>query len=154
MNAARRDHRDVLLIAAGVGVTTMRGLAEAVLAEPASVDSGATGTRGDSYRRPSAVLLHRIRSDADALFAREFGHLAQRGDLRVLPLRGARSPRSAWWGGSRSVDPADALRRLVPDVLDREVYLCGPGPWMTQVQKTLRALGVQQAAIHAEEFTW
>ena len=87
MNAARRDHRDVLLIAAGVGVTTMRGLAEAVLAEPASVDSGATGTRGDSYRRPSAVLLHRIRSDADALFAREFGHLAQRGDLRVLPLR-------------------------------------------------------------------
>jgi predicted ferric reductase len=155
MNATRRDHRDVLLIAAGVGVTTMRGLAEAVLAEPGSVDTGATGTgRGESYRRPSVVLLHRIRSDTDALFAPEFGYLAQRGDLRVYPLRGARSAGSGWWGGSRPVHPADAVLRLVPDVLDREVYVCGPAPWMTLVQRTLRSLGVEQSAIHVEEFTW
>jgi predicted ferric reductase len=155
MSAARRDHRDVLLIAAGVGVTTMRGLAEAVLGEPASVDSRAVrNRRGGVDRRPSVVLLHRIRSNADALFASEFGYLAQRGDLRVQPLRGARSPGSGWWGGSRPVEPDDALLRLVPDVLDREVYVCGPGPWMTQVQRTLRSLGVPQSAIHAEEFTW
>lgn len=35
MDPARRRLRDVLLIAAGVGVTTMRSTAEAVLAEPA-----------------------------------------------------------------------------------------------------------------------
>ena len=56
MNAARRRHRDVLLIAAGVGVTTMRGLAEAVLAEPA-VD-GASGlppaVRGAAAPYPAA----------------------------------------------------------------------------------------------------
>ena len=76
MSAARRRHRDVLLIAAGVGVTTMRGLAEAVLTEPAS-----TGPFG--VRRPSVVVVHRIRSRRDALFAAEFGDLSRRGELRV-----------------------------------------------------------------------
>jgi len=147
MNAARRHHRDVLLLAAGVGVTTMRGLAEAVLGEPASAGPG-------GRRRPSVVLLHRIRSQADGLFVREFATLAQSGDLRGMALVGKRSPASSWWGGARPVDPTTELTRLVPDVTQREVYLCGPAPWMTEVRKTLQAVGVPKSAIHAEEFTW
>ena len=147
MNAARRDRRDVLLIAAGVGVTTMRGLAEAVLAEPASTGPG-------GIRRPSVVLLHRIRSRPDALFAPEFAQLARTGDLRGYSLLGPRSTGSGWWGGKNRLDPAAEVTRLVPDVADREVYVCGPAPWMTQVQQTLQQLGVPRTAIHAEEFSW
>ena len=147
MNAARRDRRDVLLIAAGVGVTTMRGLAEAVLAEPASMGPGGSS-------RPSVVLLHRIHSQSDALFAPEFAQLARTGDLQGFALLGRRSPGSSWWGGRNRLDPAVELPQLVPDLGDREVYLCGPGPWMTQVQLTLQELGVPRTAIHAEEFTW
>jgi len=147
MNADRREHRDVLLIAAGVGVTTMRGLAEAIIAEPPSNGPG-------GYRRPSVVLLHRIHSQPDTLFAAEFGHLAGVGDLRVHALPGRRSASSAWWGGSRRIDPGTELRRLAPDLDDREVYLCGPAAWMTQVQHTLREQGVPKTAVHAEEFSW
>ncbi len=147
MDAARRMHRDVLLIGAGVGITTMRGLAEAVLAE-----APAAGTGG--VRRPSVVLLQRISGPADALFAREFAQLASGGDLRVVPLVGRRSPVSGWWGGRRPVDPKAALRRSVPDVRNREIYLCGPVPWMDQVRQTLRDLHVPDHQTHAEEFSW
>lgn len=147
MSADRRERRDMLLIAGGVGVTTMRGLAEAALAEPASL-----GPHG--YRRPSVVLLHRMHSPADGLFAPEFAYLGRTGHLRVHPLVGPRSAESGWWGGPAPVDPAAELRRLVPDVRDREIYLCGSAPWMTQVQITLRALGIPRSAVHAEEFTW
>jgi predicted ferric reductase len=147
MNAARRDRRDVLLIAAGVGVTTMRGLAESVLREPKSMGPG-------GFRRPSAVLLHRVHGSSDALFDREFQQLAGRADLRVKYLLGRRSTVSGWWGGSRTVDPAAELRRLVPDLGQREVYLCGNPAWMTQVQESLQSLGVSRSAIHAEEFSW
>jgi ferredoxin-NADP reductase len=39
-------------------------------------------------------------------------------------------------------------------VAQREVYLCGNPAWMTQVQQTLRSVGVPRSAIHAEEFSW
>ncbi len=147
MDAARRSHRDVLLIGAGVGITTMRGLAEAVVAEPPAAGAG-------GVRRPSVVLLHRIGGPSDALFAREFSQLAAAGDLRGVPLVGHRSAVSGWWGGQQPVDPRAALARLAPDVRDREVYVCGPGPWMDQVQRTLRELRVPDRQVHAEQFTW
>ncbi len=147
MDAARRGHRDVLLIGAGVGITTMRGLAEAVLAEPPAPGA-------DGVRRPSVVLLQRISGTADALFAREFGHLATVGNLRGTMLVGHRSKASRWWGGARPVNPKHALQHLVPDVRHREVYVCGPAGWMDQVQQTLRELGVPRRQVHAEQFTW
>jgi ferredoxin-NADP reductase len=100
------------------------------------------------------VLLRRLHSQADALFDQEFAQLAGRGNLRVHGLVGRRSAASGWWGGARPVDPSAELRRLVPDLRDREVYLCGNPAWMTQVQQTLQALGVSRSAIHAEEFSW
>jgi len=100
------------------------------------------------------VLLHRIRSRPDALFAPEFAQLARTGDLRGYSLLGPRSTGSGWWGGKNRLDPAAEVTRLVPDVADREVYVCGPAPWMTQVQQTLQQLGVPRTAIHAEEFSW
>ena len=153
MDARRRAHRDVLLIAAGVGVTTMRGLAESVLAEPAAMPAAMPGhtrvgipaLRGAAAPHPQPggrVVRTRVRLPRPTRRP------------RVLALPGARSAVSDWWGGERAVDPAAELRRLVPDLADREIYLCGPVDWMTQVQRTLRSLGVAHSAIHAEEFTW
>ncbi|MEV8516076.1 hypothetical protein [Dactylosporangium sp. NPDC051484] len=50
-------------------------------------------------------------------------------------------------------DPA-GLRRLVPDVAEHEVFLCGPPPWMAAVRATLAACGVAAERIHTEEFAW
>lgn len=147
MTADRRRRRDVLMIAAGVGLTTMRGLAEEILREGPSDGVG-------GRRKPSVGIIHRISTPTDALFADEFARLVAAGDLRVVAASGHRHPASGWWGGERPLDPADRIRSFTPDVVDREVYLCGPGPWMKQVRTTLRTIGVPDKHIHAEEFGW
>ena len=47
-----------------------------------------------------------------------------------------------------------ALTAWVPDVADRDVYVCGPGPWADLVLRDLRAAGVPDDHIHLENFGW
>jgi ferredoxin-NADP reductase len=53
-------------------------------------------------------------------------------------------------------DPLDAagLRALVPDVRDRDVYLCGPFRLMESVRASLTALGVPASQVHLERFAF
>ncbi len=147
MRADRRHHRDVLMIAAGVGLTTMRGLAEEIAAEPPAPGPG-------GVRRPSVLVLHRVRSRGDALFVDEFTTLARHTAVQLRLLPGTRSAQSGWWGGMTPLDPIAALAAAVPDIADREIYLCGPPDWMRSVQDTLRELRMPPRHIHAEEFAW
>jgi predicted ferric reductase len=138
LTAARSSGRRPLLIAAGVGITTMRALLD---------DLGPAGT--------GAVLLYRVRTHADAVFRTELDDLGRRYHLRVVYLDGGRSRPGSWlpsrYGGG---DDVAALCRLVPDVADREAYLCGPPPWMAAVRTSLREAGMAADLIHAEEFAW
>ena len=45
------------------------------------------------------------------------------------------------------------LARLVPDVQDREVFICGPQPMMKAVAAALGALQVPESSIHYEQFS-
>jgi ferredoxin-NADP reductase len=45
------------------------------------------------------------------------------------------------------------LAGLVPDIAERDVYLCGPPPMMRAVLATLRELGVPGRQIHFERFS-
>lgn len=144
----RRLRRDVLLLAAGVGITPMRGLAEHLISEPA-----APGRHG--LRPPSVILLHRISTPSDVLFSAELAELSRQGDLRVGHLVGPRSVDGSWLPAMQHrMDAARALQHLVPDVADREVYLCGPARWMAAAAGTLRQVGVSPSAIHREDFSW
>jgi ferredoxin-NADP reductase len=44
------------------------------------------------------------------------------------------------------------LGRLVPDVRDREVFICGPQPMMKAVAAALSVLQVRESSIHYEQF--
>lgn len=141
MTADRRTRRDVLLIGAGVGITPLRGLAEMINSERSV----------PARDRPAVVVIQRSRSIEDTLFVQEFTALAQHG-VRVIPLIGPRGPASEWFPGPDTVSAASALHRLVPDVTDREIYLCGPRGWTHQVKRSLRELHVPTSAIHTEDF--
>jgi ferredoxin-NADP reductase len=58
--------------------------------------------------------------------------------------------------GSRTQRPLDAynLRRLVPDIAARDLYVCGPGGFMKQLIGQARALGVPDGRIHHEDFAF
>jgi ferredoxin-NADP reductase len=52
------------------------------------------------------------------------------------------------------VDPLEprSLRRLVPDIHDRDIYVCGPTGMMQRVLAGLRWLRIPANQIHYERF--
>lgn len=124
-----RGRRPLLLIGGGVGMTPLRALLDATPpgAEP-------------------PVLLQRATRAEDLLFAGELADLAARGRVRHLPVLGATDDPST------PVLDAATLPRLVPDLADRTVVLCGPDPMTRAVRAALREAGVARRHIHAERF--
>ena len=132
LTADRSTGRPPLLIAAGVGITTMRALLD---------DLGA----------PGATLLYRVRDRAEALFRAELDLIGRGAGVRVVYLDGPRSTSGSWLPAGCA---PDALRRIVPDVARREAFLCGPPAWMAAVRADLRAASLPAGRIHSEEFAW
>jgi predicted ferric reductase len=132
-----RTRTKVAFIGAGVGITPLRALAEAL-----------------PYAPGDAVLLQR--ATGRPLFGRELDLLTRERGLRVLWLPGRRRP-SSWLGegaGSDRSDDLTLLRGWVPDIADRDVYVCGPPEWTTSVRATLTAAGLPAAQLHVENFGW
>jgi predicted ferric reductase len=129
---ARTSDR-VALIGAGVGITPLRALAEDLDAD--------------------VVVLHRFRHEP--LFAREFAVLSRERRIGLVPLPGRRRGPDSWLGtGVGPVDDLTALRARVPDIAERDVYVCGPAPWTEQVRRTLHAAGTPADRVHTETFGW
>ncbi len=136
LSARARTRRRVALIGAGVGITPLRALAEEL-----------------DYAPGDAVLLYRFRDTP--LFDRELALLAQERGLRVRMLPGSRRAPGSWLGAG--VGPADdvtALRYWVPDIAERDVYVCGPQAWAEDVRRTTEAAGLAPDRFHVESFGW
>jgi len=127
MTADRRTHRDVLLIAGGVGITPMRALFETL-----PLDTG-----------QDLLLLYRARTPADVLFRDELDRLAAGRGARVQYLTGDIGPISA-----------EKLLRAVPGLLDRDVYLCASPGLSAGVRQALRAAGLPSRQLHEERFAF
>jgi predicted ferric reductase len=128
--ADQRTRADVLLIAGGIGVTPIRALLE---------DEQLTG---------DIVVLYRVRDEAEAVLLGELRHLATVRGARLHLIIGRTG------AGSPPFEPLGAanLRRLVPDVTERDTYVCGPFPMTEAVRRALRELGVPSRQVHAEAF--
>ncbi|GAA3451699.1 ferredoxin reductase family protein [Dactylosporangium matsuzakiense] len=115
-----------LLIAGGVGITPIRSLME-------SLDG-------------NIVVLYRARSEADAPLLSELRHLAvsRRAKLQLVT------------GRTRDTQPAplsaEHLLAAVPDIKQRDVYVCGPTAMTNAVLAALRQIGVPKTQMHAEVF--
>lgn len=116
-----------LLVAGGAGIGPVRALAQDLLGRGVDV-----------------VVLHRAHDAAGLALA---GELAAMPGLRYVPLPGRRADLGA--------DPLapDALRRQVPDIAGRDVFVCGPEGLMTAVVRAVRALGVPRSSVHHEELS-
>jgi ferredoxin-NADP reductase len=52
------------------------------------------------------------------------------------------------------VDDVTALLRWVPDIAERDVFVCGPERWTDLVRATLTAAGLPDDRLHLETFGW
>jgi ferredoxin-NADP reductase/DMSO/TMAO reductase YedYZ heme-binding membrane subunit len=124
-DARRRDR--LLLVGAGVGITPIRALLQELPEAGVDVEVVLRGSRAEDL-----VLRDEVAE-----------HAGRRGG-RVHELVGPRE---------RVALDAAALRRLVPDVARREVYVCGPGGFAQLVVSAARAAGVPRDNIHFESFS-
>jgi predicted ferric reductase len=133
LTGAARTKARVLLVAGGIGITPLRALLEEL---PAS--------------RGNLTLVYRASHIDEVVFKREIDELASMRGATVHYLVGKR--------GSREMptDPLDprSLRRLIPDIHDRDVYVCGPSGMMTRTLNSLRWLRIPDSQIHYERFAF
>jgi predicted ferric reductase len=133
LTGAVRTRARVLLVAGGIGITPLRALLEEL---PAA--------------RGNLTLLYRASGPDDVVFRREMDELASLRGATVHYLVGRRGT------AEMPTDPLDpgALRRLVPDIHDRDIYVCGPAGMTTRILSSLRRLRVPDSQIHYERFAF
>jgi ferredoxin-NADP reductase len=73
---------------------------------------------------------------------------AAAGRLRIIHVMSD----SPGYPGEKGRVDRDCVCRLVPDVAERDVYLCGPPPMMAGLRPALLALGVPPHRLHDERF--
>ncbi|RSN66130.1 oxidoreductase [Amycolatopsis sp. WAC 04182] len=117
---------DALLVAGGVGITPVRALLEEI--------SG------------HVVVLYRVRDERDAVLLPELIGLARARGAVVRVLSGPSDQAGPVLG-------APNLRRMVPDITDRDVFVCGPPGMTSAALRSLRELRVPSRQIHAERFS-
>ncbi|HEX4789432.1 MAG TPA: ferredoxin reductase family protein [Actinospica sp.] len=125
-----RRRRRVLLIGGGVGVTPLRALAETLEGNPRDV-----------------IFAQRASSEHELLMVDELRRMQRQQKLTFIPILGRR-------GKSPKDDPMHParLREAIPDLREREVFICGSPGMVAATIKNLRRAGVNRRYIHSELF--
>ena len=133
LTGARRTRPQLLMIAGGIGIAPLRALLEEL-----------------PVARGNLTLLYRARDWNDVVFRDEIDELVRQRGGQVRYLIGKRGTQEM------PADPLQprALRRLVPDIGRRDIYLCGSNSMMAAVEESLRILRVPPIQIHTERFSY
>lgn len=138
LTGATRESRRVTFIGAGIGITPLRALLEEL-----------------DYGPGEAVLILRSTGTDNVLFRAEFEAIAARRGARIVYLTGHRRHDRSWLPHSGpKVSDANALRHLVPDIAEHDVYICGPDPWMDAARRAVIRCGAPRHRVHLESFGW
>lgn len=125
-DAARRREK-IVLIGGGIGITPIRALLEQM--------------RGD------LVVLYRVLTEEDVIFREELESLAEDRGIAVHIVAGDHATDEG-----RGLLSPEHLRLLVPDIAEREVYLCGPPGMIAAIERNVRHTDVPAKYIHVERF--
>jgi ferredoxin-NADP reductase len=98
------------------------------------------------------VFLHSARSPDDIIFNNELDLMAVRNQsFRFIPIC-ERDGKERRWSGFAGRLSASMLAVAVPDFREREIFVCGPGPYMAAVKTILADAGFDMRRYHEESF--
>ncbi len=122
-----RHSGKVLLIAGGIGITPVRALLEQM--------------GGD------IIALYRVVSADEIVFSDELDQIAATRGARVTYVVGDHATEA----GRDLLSPSH-LTELVPDIAERDVYICGPLGMVDNILPNLRRAHVPRNHLHVERF--
>ncbi len=120
-----QQRRRTVLIAGGIGLTALRSLLE------------------DLPQASAPVVVVRVSKPDDFVFRSEVEALVRHRNGTVHEVVGGRS---------KVRFDAKVLATMVPDIRQRDVFVCGPIGFVEDVVAMAHRLGVHRSAIHYEEF--
>ena len=119
-----------LYIAGGVGITPIRSMFEESV-----------------LNHQNATLLYGNKDDKDVPLKKELDAIAKSGAAVTYVYSGKKVS-----GALHGRINGDLIQEQVPDVLSRDVYVCGPPALMEAVVADLKKIGVPTEQIHYEQF--
>ncbi len=130
LTAHRRRRPRVLMIAGGVGITPMRAMFEVI-----------------DLPGKDVTLVYRASSEQDLVFKHELDEIAERSGARVVYLVGPSTD-------AANEMSAGALKRIVGDLSDHDVYLCASPRLAGRVRDSLMLGGFPRHQLHEERFSF
>ena len=134
-----RPAEKLLFLSAGSGITPLMSMLR---------------TLYDLGSDADVVFLHSARTPSDIVFRSELAAIEMlMPNLRVVHVCEADYP-SERWGGMRGRLSPTMLHTIVPDLLERTIFNCGPVPYMDAVRRILGELDYDLGSYHEESFTF
>jgi ferredoxin-NADP reductase len=131
--------KQYLLMSGGSGVTPLMSMARAL---------------HDLGSNADVVFVHCARTPADVLFAEELALMARNmPKFRVAIVCEQHTAGSSYAGHLGRIDAA-RLAHIAPDFMQRDVYTCGPAPFMGAVRTLLDQAGFDMARYRQESFSF
>jgi len=122
-----RMHDKVVLVAGGIGITAIRALLE------------------DLPKTAQPIVVMRAPTTEQLVLRDETAALVRKLNGTLHELVGPRSSTGS---------PRAFLRRLVPDLSERDLYVCGPEGFVHEVIAAAHELGVHRNCVHYEVYQW
>lgn len=126
-----------LFISAGSGVTPMMSMLRWLF---------------DNGEHTDVSLISCARRPSELIFANEQRRMAQRvPDIKLSFVVEEDDPYAAWAGYRGRLNQL-MLELMAPDYMEREIFCCGPEPFMKTVRDVLNSAGFDPARYHEESF--
>jgi len=128
-----------LFLSAGSGVTPLMSMAR---------------THRDLCDDRDTVFVHSARTPDDIIFGRELTLLAaSQQRFRAHFICEGLGEQGGWHGLTGRIT-LPLLQLMAPDFMTREIFVCGPAPYMQAVRAMLREAGFDMARHHEESFSF
>ena len=134
---AQHPAEKYLFISAGSGITPMMSMATYMF---------------DLGTEPDVVLINWARKPSEIIFRERLEHMASRVPGIDLKFAVEEPDRYRPWTGYQGMFNQLMLGLMCPDYLEREVFCCGPEPFMQAVREALAGFGYDMDRYHQESF--
>ena len=125
------------IMTAGIGVTPVRALLEQSRLAPGE-----------------ATILLRASTDEETYLWEEIAELADAKQATLYTMIGRRSRRYPEWMPADDANRGVTITSVFPKLLESDLYICGPTPWVELVEADALAAGIPKHQLHTERFDW